>query len=177
MTAGRAFRERKRLCTLSVLWRPDQETPWVLPEDESPDRADLGAYGLRVWIKPSDVEIPEVCVYFHHGARCSAGDGVLASQRSQRFVLEDLPLTPLPLLPMTRHTSWVVRNIQGVKHTNNLDGLYSYSDDVAEAARWLHSASGQQALRRGARLYGGGMLKLEPRVVGFAPVPQSFGRT
>ena len=141
----------------------------------------LGSQGMKRWLllaKPSDVEIPEVCAYLHYGEQRGAGDGVLASQRAHWFALEDLPPAPLLLLPMTRHTFRVVRNIQGVKHTNNLYGLYPHSDkvDVDEAARWLRSTSGQQALRRGARRYGGGMLKLEPRAVGFIPVPQSFGR-
>ena len=51
VTAGRAFRERKRRCTLIVLWVPGQETPWVVLTDEPPDAVDLGAYGLRVWIE------------------------------------------------------------------------------------------------------------------------------
>ena len=51
VTAGRAFRERKRRCTLIVLWLPGQETPWVVLTDEPPDDVDLGAYGLRVWIE------------------------------------------------------------------------------------------------------------------------------
>ena len=143
--------------------------------------ARLGSQGMKRWLllaKPSDVEIPEVCEYLHHGARRGASDGVLASQRAHWFALEDLPSAPLLLLPMTRYTFRVVRNIQGVKHTNNLYGLYPHSDDVDvdAAARWLRSARGQHALRRVARCYGGGMLKLEPRAVGFTAVPQSFGR-
>ena len=51
VTAGRAFRERKRHCTLIVLRVPGQETPWGVLTDESPDDVDLGAYGLRVWIE------------------------------------------------------------------------------------------------------------------------------
>ena len=51
VTAGRAFRARKRSCTLIVLWVSGQETPWVLLTDEAPDCVDLGAYGMRVWIE------------------------------------------------------------------------------------------------------------------------------
>lgn len=51
VTAGRAFRQRKRPCTLIVLWVPGQETPWILLTDEPPDTVDLGAYGMRVWIE------------------------------------------------------------------------------------------------------------------------------
>ena len=51
VTTGKAFRERKRACTLIVLWAPGQETPWVLLTDEAPEAVDLGAYGLRVWIE------------------------------------------------------------------------------------------------------------------------------
>ncbi|MCY4522942.1 MAG: transposase [Caldilineaceae bacterium] len=51
VTAGKAFRARKRSCTLIVLWVPGQESPWVVPADEAPDDVDLGAYGLRVWIE------------------------------------------------------------------------------------------------------------------------------
>ncbi len=51
VTAGRAFRQRKRRCTLIVLWVPGQATPWVLLTDEDPDDVDLGAYGMRVWIE------------------------------------------------------------------------------------------------------------------------------
>ena len=51
VTAGKAFRERKRSCTLIVLWVPGQDHPWVVPADEAPDDVDLGAYGLRVWIE------------------------------------------------------------------------------------------------------------------------------
>ena len=142
----------------------------------------LGSQGMKRWLllaQPSDVEIPEVRAYLRHGARNGACDGVLASQRAHWFVLEDLPPAPLLLLPMTQYAFRVVRNIKEVKHTNSLYGLYPHSDDVDvdEAARWLRSASGQQALRRVARHYGGGMLKLEPRAVGSALVPQSFGRT
>ena len=50
VTAGRAFRARKRRCTLIVLWLPGQATPWVVLTDEPPD-VDLGAYGMRVWIE------------------------------------------------------------------------------------------------------------------------------
>ncbi len=34
-----------------MLWVPGQETPWVLLTDEPPDRVELGAYGMRVWIE------------------------------------------------------------------------------------------------------------------------------
>ena len=51
VTAGRAFRARKRRGTLIVLWVPNQETPWVLLTDKTPDDVDLGAYGMRVWIE------------------------------------------------------------------------------------------------------------------------------
>jgi len=51
VTAGRAFHVRKRRCTLIVLWVPGQEAPWVLLTDEPPDRVQLGAYGMRVWIE------------------------------------------------------------------------------------------------------------------------------
>ena len=51
VTTGKAFRERKRACTLIVLWAPGQETPWVLLTDEAPEAVDLGAYGMRVWIE------------------------------------------------------------------------------------------------------------------------------
>ena len=51
VTAGKAFRERKRSCTLIVLWVPGQEAPWVVLTDEAPEDVDLGAYGLRVWIE------------------------------------------------------------------------------------------------------------------------------
>ena len=52
VTAGKAFRTRKRPCTLIVLWVPGQESPWVVVlTDEPPDAVDLGAYGLRVWIE------------------------------------------------------------------------------------------------------------------------------
>ena len=51
VTAGKAFRERKRSCTLIVLWVPGQEHPWVVLTDEAPDDVELGAYGLRVWIE------------------------------------------------------------------------------------------------------------------------------
>ena len=47
----KAIRERKRRCTLIVLWVPGQEAPWVVPADEAPDDVDLGAYGMRVWIE------------------------------------------------------------------------------------------------------------------------------
>ena len=51
VTAGKAFRERQRPCTLIVLWAPGQESPWVLPADEAPEAVDLGADGMRVWIE------------------------------------------------------------------------------------------------------------------------------
>ena len=51
VTAGRAFRTRKRRCILIVLWAPGQATPRVLLTDEPPNRVDLGAYGMRVWIE------------------------------------------------------------------------------------------------------------------------------
>ena len=34
-----------------MLWVPGQETAWVLLMDEPPDRVELGAYGMRVWIE------------------------------------------------------------------------------------------------------------------------------
>ena len=49
--AGWAFRERKRRCTLIVLWMLDRESPWVVLTDESSDDVDLGACGTRVWIE------------------------------------------------------------------------------------------------------------------------------
>ena len=51
VTAGQAFRERKRRCTLIALWVPGQETPWGVLTDELPKHVDLGAYSLRVWIE------------------------------------------------------------------------------------------------------------------------------
>lgn len=51
VTAGKAFRDRKRSCTLIVLWVPGQEAPWVVLTDEAPDDVALGAYGMRVWIE------------------------------------------------------------------------------------------------------------------------------
>ena len=51
VTSGRAFRARKRPCTLIVLWVPGQAIPWVVLTDEPPDDVDLGAYGMRVWIE------------------------------------------------------------------------------------------------------------------------------
>jgi len=51
VTAGKAFRERKRRCTLIVLWVPGQDHPWVVLTDELPDDVGLGAYGMRVWIE------------------------------------------------------------------------------------------------------------------------------
>ncbi len=49
--AGRAFRRRKRHCTLIVLRVPGQETPWILLTDESPDDAELDAQGTGVGIE------------------------------------------------------------------------------------------------------------------------------
>ncbi len=51
VTAEKAFRARKRACTLIVLRVPGQDHPWVVLTDEPPDDVDLGAYGLRVWIE------------------------------------------------------------------------------------------------------------------------------
>ena len=48
VTVGKAFRERKRPCTLIVLWVPGQENSWVLLTDEAPKALDLGAYGMCV---------------------------------------------------------------------------------------------------------------------------------
>ena len=142
----------------------------------------LGLHRVKRWLllaKPSDVEIPEVCAYLSHGTRRGAADGFLARQRPHWFALQELPAAPLLLLPMTKHVFRVLRNTKGVKHTNSLYGLYPHSDDVDvdEAAHWLSSAGGQQALRQVARCYGAGMLKLEPRAVSSTRVPQSFART
>ena len=51
VTAGKAFRDRKRSCTLIVLRVPGQEHPWVVLTDEAPDDVELDTYGLRVWIE------------------------------------------------------------------------------------------------------------------------------
>ena len=50
-TAGKAFRERKRPCTLTGLRVPGRENPWGLPTDEFPWDVGRGACGMRVWIE------------------------------------------------------------------------------------------------------------------------------
>ena len=127
---------------------------------------------------PSDISTPAIRRYLAHGARQGVDTGFLARQRRHWFIVEDIPPAPLLLVPMTKRKFRVTRNTKGVRHTNNLYGLYPLSDDidVEGAARWLRGRSGQQALHRAAHRYGGGMLKLEPRAVGHVEVPASFGR-
>lgn len=142
----------------------------------------LGERGVKRWLlmlEPSDVSTPEIRRYLEHGARQGVDRGYLARQRRHWYVVEDTPPAPLLLVPMAKREFRVTRNTKGVRHTNNLYGLYPLSDhvNVEGAARWLRGSSGQQALRRAAHRYGGGMLKLEPRAVGQVEVPASFGRT
>ena len=51
--AGVAFKQRpvRRAATLVVVWDTDQEEPWVLLTDLSPQRIGICWYGLRVWIE------------------------------------------------------------------------------------------------------------------------------
>ena len=69
VTAGKAFRERKRRCTLIVLWAPGREAPWVVLTDKAPDDVDLGAYGMRVWIEQGFRTLKRMGWQWHHTRR------------------------------------------------------------------------------------------------------------
>ena len=139
----------------------------------------LRTYGVKRWmmmLKPNDVNLPSILQYLAEGRSIGVADASLAKQRRHWFVLEDIEPAPLLLLPMTKKGFRVLRNLKGVKHTNNLFGLYPRTEDVdiEEFARWLRSSAGQRALFRVARRYGDGMYKLEPRAVKEVDVPQSL---
>ena len=129
-------------------------------------------------LEPKDINTSAIRRYIEYGVRLGVDNGFLANHRRHWFAVEDIAPAPLLLLPMTKRKFRVVRNAKGVRHTNNLYGLYPITDDVDvdEAARWLRSPNGQGALLRAAHRYGGGMLKLEPRAVGNVEVPQSFAK-
>ena len=130
-------------------------------------------------IGPSDISTPAIQRYLVHGVQLGVNNGYLAKHRRHWFNVEDISPAPLLLLPMAKRAFRVVRNTRGVRHTNNLYGLYPLHDgvDVDRAAHWLRSRNGQEALLGAAHRYGGGMLKLEPRGVGDVEVPQSFARS
>ena len=129
-------------------------------------------------LEPSDENRPEVRRYITWGSLNGVADGVLVKQRRHWFVLEDHPPAPILVLPMTKGIFRVVKNYIGARHTNNLYGLYPFTDnvDIEKSVDWLQSRDGQDELRRVAKHYGDGMFKLEPRAVGNVEVPQSFGQ-
>ena len=136
---------------------------------------------LKRWLlmlRPEDLTTPAIREYIELGVRQGVHSGFLASHRRHWFAVEDIAPAPLLLLPMSSREFRVIRNTRGVRHTNNFYGLYPLTDkvDMDRAARWLRSRDGQRELRRVANRYGGGMLKLEPRMVGDVEVPESFGR-
>ena len=141
----------------------------------------LGSDNAKRWLlmlSSEEVNTPAIRRYLAQGRRDGVDKGFLAKQRRLWFSVENILPAPLLLLPMTKGAFRVVRNIKGIRHTNNLFGLYPVREDlnIEGAARWLRSHSGQLALREVAQRYGGGMFKLEPRSVGRVQVPRSFGR-
>ena len=140
---------------------------------------DLRKRGMKRWLLMLGSSSPYTQAlrrYLVQGARRGYNEGYLAKHRRHWFAVEDIPPAPLLLLPMTKREFRVVRNTIGVRHTNNLYGLYPLNNDVDVdgAARWLRSRKGQLELRMAANPYGGGAFKLEPRAVGNVEVPCFF---
>lgn len=140
----------------------------------------LQTKGVKRWLlllAPDDGNLAAIQRYIMKGHSGGVPKRYLAKQRRQWFVLEDSPPAPLLLLPMTKSNFRVIENIKGVRHTNNLYGLYPLNKDidVKRSISWLRSDDGQQALRKVARRYGDGMFKLEPLEVGNVEVPPWFG--
>ena len=149
-----------------------------LIDDVAFDR--LGTSGSKRWLlllDPKRTRRPQIQKYLDRGLKDGVQNGTLAKQRNHWFAIEKVAPAPLLLHPMTHREFRIVRNTKGVRHTNNLFGLYPLTDDVDldGVACWLRSTDGQNALRTVARYYGGGMLKLEPRAVAGVRVPRSFG--
>ena len=138
---------------------------------------ELGSYGVRRWmlmLQPDDICAPPIRRYLDEGKVKGVPNASLARQRRHWFALEDIEPAPLLLMPMTKNHFRLVRNLKGVRHTNNLFGLYPRNEDVdiEGFTCWLRSSAGQHALIRVARRYGDGMYKLEPRAVTQVEVPQ-----
>ena len=127
-------------------------------------------------LKPNDIHLPSIRRYLTEGILDGVANAFLAKQRRHWFALEDIEPAPLLLQPMTKKGFRVVRNLKGVRHTNNLFGLYPLTEnvDIERFSDWLRSSVGQRALLRVARRYGDGMYKLEPRAVREVEVPQSL---
>lgn len=135
-----------------------------------------GAKRWMLMLKPNDIHLPSIRRYLTEGTLDGVANAFLAKQRRHWFALEDIEPAPLLLQPMTKKGFRVVRNLKGVRHTNNLFGLYPLTEnvDIERFSDWLRSSVGQRALLRVARRYGDGMYKLEPRAVREVEVPQSL---
>ena len=141
--------------------------------------AGLHSSGVKRWmlkLNPNDIYLPSIRRYLTEGKLDGVSNAYLAKRRSHWFALEDVEPAPLLLLPMTKKGFRVLRNLKGVRHTNNLFGLYPRTKDVdiEKFTRWLRSSVGQRALFRVARRYGDGMFKLEPRAVTEVEIPRSL---
>lgn len=136
----------------------------------------IGARGKKRWLLDlSDSRLitdERVRALVAEGKRLGIADRYLARVRPQWYVIEQVNPAPLLCAIMTKQRFRIVHNAVGAIHSNSVYGIYPKEGaPLVELMEWLRSDAGQQALRGAAKIYSGGLLKLEPRALASVRLP------
>jgi len=137
----------------------------------------LGAIGERRWLlklaDPSLLDDPTVATLLEKAAAAGIANRYLASHRDPWYLVESVDPPDLLISPMGKQRMRVVVNEVRAVPSNALYGLYVRGGAAMamRLATWLNGPEGQASLMSGARAYGAGLFKLEPRDLEAVPVP------
>ena len=138
---------------------------------------ELGARGERGWLlslsEASDLTHRSIQDWMS-GARAAGIDKrYLVRNREPWYQVEAITPPDAIVSSMGKHNLHAVVNEAGVLISNSLYGLYLEGDRAlaTRLVRWLNGPAGQAALAERARIYGSGLLKLEPRDLAAVRIP------
>jgi len=140
---------------------------------------EIGRAGVPRWLlnltDPRNAVGGEVQRLISEGVRAGYDARYLTGLREHWYVTEmiDPPHIVVGFMGKTRLRA--VWNKVGAVPSNSMYGVYLNNPAQApDLVAWLNSDAGQQALRREARHYSGGLLKLESRACARVRVPGRF---
>jgi hypothetical protein len=140
--------------------------------------AKLAADGERCWlVSISDratLEDPIVADWIRRAIADAVPERYLVRHRDPWYRVEKVDPPDVIVSPMGKRRFRAVTNDAGVLIANSLYGIYLDGDRdfAARLVQWLNGPAGQEALRERARVYGAGLLKLEPRDLGSVWLPK-----
>lgn len=139
----------------------------------------IGAAGHPRWLldlsEPAHLAVPAVARRIESGLKAGYDGRYLTSLREHWYVTELVSPPDILLGTMGKGRLRAVWNEVGAVPSNSMYGVYLNDPSIAgELVQWFETPTGQRAIRREARHYSNGLMKLEPRAGLRIQVPRRF---